>query len=653
MAATTAFDTTPSSTRRDFLVALLSLVAVLAVLYHRSFRPEEIVFSNDSPLGAVAAQADHAWDNLRGVWQDLNWLGGRQPGGFLSVGNMIYAILGPLPYSKFMPALSLLYLGLCAWFLFRRLGFHPVACVLGGLAAALNMNAVSISAWGVPSWTLARGSIYLSLAALASVGRGQTWARTALAGLAVGLGLMDGLDVGAFYSIYVAAYVMFEALVSPEPAARKVGWGFARVALVAACAPLISANALTVLIGTQIKGVVGMEQDVRTKQMRWEQATQWSVPKVEALRIIIPGLFGYRMPELYHEPVQSVEGSNYWGGVGQGPGQYRHSGEGEFAGVLVSLVACWSLVQSLRRKNNPFTDSERKYIWFWGGAALVSLVLAFGKYTPLYQLVYALPYFSTIRNPFKFLHPFHLAWVILFAYGLHGLCRRHLSGAGTAAKSSIAQVKNWWKSASPFDRNWALGCIVALAISMLGWLVFASSKNELVRYLEHAGFPAEQYPQLAATIARFSLQEVGLFILFLALSVGLLLLLASGAFAGSRARWAGIALGLLLVLDFARADHRWIVYWNYKDKYATNPVIDFLREKPVESRVTAELAPFTREYLVNEQGGTFSGLYFEWLSHHFQYYHIPSLDIIQMPRIPEFDQTYMLAFRPTTNEATP
>ena len=47
----------------------------------------------------------------------------------------------------------------------------------------------------------------------------------------------------------------------------------------------------------------------------------------------------------------------------------------------------------------------------------------------------------------------------------------------------------------------------------------------------------------------------------------------------------GILLGLLLVADLGRANVPWVITWNWVQKYATNPVIDFLREKPYEHRV--------------------------------------------------------------------
>ena len=50
-------------------------------------------------------------------------------------------------------------------------------------------------------------------------------------------------------------------------------------------------------------------------------------------------------------------------------------------------------------------------VWFIS-ASLVSLLLAWGRYGPLYPLFYQLPFAETIRNPIKFLNGFHLAWLI-------------------------------------------------------------------------------------------------------------------------------------------------------------------------------------------------------------------------------------------------
>jgi hypothetical protein len=161
---------------------------------------------------------------------------------------------------------------------------------------------------------------------------------------------------------------------------------------VAVCAAFLAAHGLATLVGTQIQGVAGMGQDDRSKEQRWDEATMWSLPKIESLRVVIPGLFGYRM--------DTPDGGCYWGSVGQRPGvpQTRHSGAGVYAGVLVVLLAALALAQALRTGSSPFSQSERRTIFFWGAAALVSLLLAFGRHAPFYQFFYGLPYMSTIRS---------------------------------------------------------------------------------------------------------------------------------------------------------------------------------------------------------------------------------------------------------------
>ena len=458
------------------------------------------------------------------------------------------------------------------------------------------------------------------------------------------MGVMEGFDVGAIFSLFTGAFAFLWVIATQGATGRALTRGFAVVAIMAVSAVLIAAQTVTGLIGTQVKGVVGMAQDEATKKQRWDEATRWSLPKAETLRLIIPGLFGYRMPELYGEPAQSVNGANYWGAVGQEPGviQSRHSGSGFYAGVVVVVIAVFGVAQSFRKKGNAFSSGERKQLWCWLALLIVALLLSWGRHAPFYQLVYALPYLSTIRNPYKFLFPFNLALVIQFGYGLEGLCRLYLEKAVAKGKDWREQLNAWWKTAPVFDTRWTIGSLISVVAGLLGLLIYASSKRDLVGYLQQAGFPDQQ---LADSIAQFSLHEVMLFVLMLILLTALLTLSLSGVLSGARAKWAVVVLGVLMVSDLARADAPWIVYWNYKEKYATNPVIELLRKQPFPGRVTGQLAPLSSQFLINNNGRNFPSLYFEWLQHHFQYYRIHTLDIIQMPHMSEVDNAYLRAFR--------
>ncbi len=403
--------------------------------------------------------------------------------------------------------------------------------------------------------------------------------------------------------------------------------GVGKVAIIACCAALLAATTVGLFVRTSVKGVVGTEQDSTTKAQRWDFATQWSLPKIETLRVIVPGLFGYRM--------DTPDGGNYWGRVGEAPSapkmMPRSSGAGEYTGVLVVLIAAFGVADSLRKKGHGWSDLERRLIWAWAIMALVALLLSWGRHAPFYRIIYALPYFSTIRNPMKFMHAFNLCVMVLFAYGLTGLHRSYL-GAEARPTSVVAHLGSWWRSGRGFEKSWTWGCILFLGLSAIGWIAFSGSHTGIVEYLINAGFPDRE---MANSIARFSGREILLYVVVLALSIAMLTLIVSGALSGRRATVAILGLGVILTLDLARADAPWIIYYEWKPRYAENPVLDVLRNRAIEHRVT--MPPFQ----AGQQFGMLQNFYHsEWLQHQFPYYGIQSIDMPQEPRVPADKQAY-------------
>ena len=111
--------------------------------------------------------------------------------------------------------------------------------------------------------------------------------------------------------------------------------------------------------------------------------------------------------------------------------------------------------------------------------------------------------------------------------------------------------------------------------------MYAANRDSLARHLETVQFDAAQ----AHAIADFSVRQVGWFVLFFVLGGGLMALMFSGVLAGRRAVWGAGLLGLLLAVDLGRANLPWVIYWNYHEKYLSNPVVDLLRNQPWEHRV--------------------------------------------------------------------
>ncbi len=660
-----------------WLVALLAVI--LTLLFWRSFLPDYVHFSNDGPLGVQMSAWTHLPDAFTGTWDDLNDVGSNSGAWPTEVSQGVRWLMNPIGYAKFFPPIALFILGLGAWAFFRQLKLSPLASTLGALAAMLNSGFFAPACWGVGLQEVAFGLDFMALA-LVMANTPSTpwrirWTRLALAGLCVGLNVMEAADIGALSSIFVAIFVFYKSLLEVDGSIwAKTLRGIGRVAIVAIFAGFLATQFLVTLVSTQIQGIAGQGQDSETKAQHWDWATQWSLPKLETFGIFVPGVFGYKMDtpkDMMPQFQKSFEGGVYWGGIGRSPeidryldagaqgqmppGFMRFTGGGDYSGILVCLLAAWAIAQSLRKKSSPFTDTEKKFIWFWALVLVGSLLLAWGRFAPMfYGVLYQLPYFSTIRNPDKFLYFTSWALVVLFAYGVHSLSLRYLNASAAKPADLTTQVRLWWTRVNSFERKWTLVCAGILGASILGWLIFSGEKNAFIAYLQKMGFPDTDptHENSAPAIAAFSLGQVGWFVLLLTAALTLMTLTLAGYFAGARAKIGATLLGALLVFDLGRANLPYITHWDYKQKYevvSLNPIVEFLRNQPYEHRVAGLpfRTPEGMEYL--------DQMYrIEWMQHHFPYYNIQSLDIVQMPRMPEDLKAYLEAFSPRgTAESVP
>ena len=645
-----------SSNFRSLAIFSACLLGILLLLFLPSFNPDNVLFSNDGPLGAVKSSADQP-AGFEGLWHDLNSIGNNVGSLYTSFSSTLLVILGPYLFSKFYVPIVLIFLGICAWTAFRMLKLCALACTIGALAVVLNSTYFSVACWGVGPQAITAGMSFLALALIVNAISSpvRRWFKLILAGFAVGMGVMEGFDVGAIYSLVVASFAFLYSLSGNASLGKNILSAILRVAVIAGAAGFLATQAVSGLIGTQIKGIAGTDQDTKTKQERWDWATQWSLPKRETLGLFVPGLFGYRMdtPKDMVAFQSEYEGGIYWGAVGRDPawdryyasgkqgqrpgGFQRFAGGGNYPGLLVWIIGIWAATQAFRKQGNLFTAAESWPLKFFSIAIIISLLLAYGRFAPFYQILYALPYFSTIRNPAKFLHIVTFGLLFLFAFGVDAICRRYL----TVITEKVDRSKTWWAKAAKFEKRWVLGCLAAVGVSLLGWLIYSGSRGNLERYMADVDIP----PTMAPLIAGFSITQVGIYILFLVLTVALFIAILSGRFSGKNATVGAVLIALLLIVDLVRANFPWIIYWNYKQKYASNQVIDFLREKPYENRVALVPGWIPFVFRIPEElyraESNFDQLYhIEWAQHHFQYFKVQSLDIVQMPRMPADLENY-------------
>ena len=627
---------------RPLLWAWAILMLAVGTIFWKSLRPEFALFSNDAPLGVLHSDAGRLPDGFFGFWQDLNWVGSVTIGATPNLTQILGTIVNsPLFVAKFYVPLSLVFLGLSCWFFVRRLGFRSEVAILSGIAAALASNPVSYACWGLPAKAFSLGFTLLALAGLAGRDTGwRRWLSIAAAGLATGLNVSEGGDIGAILSLYVAAFLVWQCWTESIETPRKLWNAAMRLTAVVVFAGWIAAHAIHALVSTQIVAVSGMSQTRESEAQRWQFATAISLPPVESLRIVVPGLFGYRM--------DSPDGGAYWGAVGfDGTSKGRWSGAGEYAGILVVLVASYAAATSLRKKQSPYSEQERRMVWFWVAVATGSLALSWGHFAPFYRIFFAIPYLSTIRIPSKFLHVMHLALWVLFAYGLEAIARGSLASGKERLGGWKDQFATWRKTAAPGEVNWVFGAVACFAIAAVGALNYAGGAAELKSHLR--GIEFQMGPPATA---EFSIGEAWKALGFFAISLALVGGMITGFFNGTRARIGWMLLGTVLVVDLYRANTPWVKYYDWVTRYQSNPVLDLLKDKPWEQRVTAFLDPHRQGPLVGGES-TLSWTYLqkEWLENQFQYFNIQSLDISQMPRVPELETAYFGALGLMENQS--
>lgn len=253
-----------------------------------------------------------------------------------------------------------------------------------------------------------------------------------LAGGVLGMMINEQADVGLFFAMILGPYALFVLWFK----CGLRGWRFIRlVGILLVPAFLIALRPALEGYRVSVKDVAAVSDESPAAQ--WDFVTQWSWPPEETIDFIAPGYTGWRSGE---------PAGPYWGRMGRSAGwEQTKQGfqnfklENVYLGAIPVALACFALlgaVMAWRRRTGDASGwpppQAAGEVWFWSAAALLTLLLAFGKNFPLYYLFYQLPMVGNIRNPNKFLQIFQLALAILAAYGLDMALR----GAKTSTSSA-------------------------------------------------------------------------------------------------------------------------------------------------------------------------------------------------------------------------
>ncbi len=130
----------------------------------------------------------------------------------------------------------------------------------------------------------------------------------------------------------------------------------------------------------------------RGGRLNYEFATSFSLPPERLLTYFVPYLFG----------------GPKWGQV-WGRGSFLElTGYVGITGLTLAAIGAIAF----RRERRT---------WFFVGLAVASLLLALGGFTPLYRLVFLVPFLNTMRAPARFMILADLALAVLASYGLDAL----------------------------------------------------------------------------------------------------------------------------------------------------------------------------------------------------------------------------------------
>jgi hypothetical protein len=437
-------------------VVLLALFGAVAVLvFHALWSPGSVLMTTDDNVGLLKsnqrmleASAVHPWVG-ESLW-GLPMMGMVRPG---------YFLLRAVPAETFMNFFHAFCLTLSAWLLALYLkdkGLRPAACAFGGLVAFwVGTNLTLTYAGHVGKYGL-MPFLALAVFALGRWGKTGRMAWSVVAGAAAGAMFLEQADVALFCALLLAPLGVFEASRAAGgwqvAALAKRAWAAALVAALLAGGASLSAK------GSGATDVPGDE----SAESQWDYLTQWSQPPSESLDFIAPGWTGWRSGE---------EQGPYWGKMGRSEGWERtRQGfmnfklENVYVGAIPLLFALLGLGEAFRRRREEAPASAAVFVW--GGLCLLALLLAFGKFFPLYRPLTALPGFGSIRNPNKFIHFFQVAWGVLAAFGLEAALRMEPAPAKKWLWAAGIGSGVLWLSAAALWADLGSG---AERLAALGW----------------------------------------------------------------------------------------------------------------------------------------------------------------------------------------
>lgn len=294
---------------------------------------------------------------------------------------------------------------------------------------------------------------------------------------------------------------------------------------------------------------------------RWIFATNWSLPPEDVLEFIVPGVFGNDSMQMPYP---------YWGRLGRPheaqfkkgsmlPNYRQHTVYLGLISVLFALLAVtggWCSRGSTHSEELVSGANARlrhavSDMPFWCGVWVVCLLLAMGRYTPVYRLFYSIPYMDYIRAPVKFLHLVEIATAFLAGFGMDAFLKD---------KDGTVRRRLMWLSFG------------AMGLFVVGALIAVVARPSCITHISALGLgPVAE--SLGMYTVRNVLRSAGL----AALLGGVVLL--SVRCGGQFTRLLGGLCVVVLVADMASVAYRYVHVIDVAPFYRENAVVRAIRKE--------------------------------------------------------------------------
>jgi len=402
--------------------------------------------------------------------------------------------------------------------------------------------------------------------------RNRTLSSVIIGAAAIAMNILAGhVEITIYTAMVAALFCIWRIASNREGALKKSGWLLA-MALLGGALGAIQIVPLFELVTRNFRS---------SGHSTLEQVMSYGFAPREVLNFLMPNFFGNPATHAYFDlfsgswqAVQTASGNTHWGVKNYVEG-------GAYMSVFALLLAGIAVISAIRpvRSARPHRSERRFPTFFFVILAIFSVLFIFG--TRAYALLFALPGFSQLHSPFRWLYPLTL-------------CVAALAGAGwqivqTTPRSRLVRVMAFVAGA------FGAVLLMALVAARLAWpmaekLVGAALARLL--YADKAFTSPEMFFSYEAV-------NIGLFALMLLASAGILVWVNRRGAAVPRPYIASAIAAILIAADLSIAWTGFNPAQDPKLLEATPDAVAFLKKDTSQWRMTSFTPDGSRPFHAN------------------------------------------------------